>query len=384
MNSDSGGGYFNYEAQGGVLNISGNGIVGNPNMGSITDKTASVNFLGQGNRIYFAEGKELLIGRVNDVNTGNDFSVNVASISSDARNILYVDKIFVYGGINYSGEETSTTKSVLSFKGNTYLDSGDGSGTNVYLNPQNNENIWYGNWNGYNGGSAKLLVSSSNNELWIKDLILNDKQGDVPSYKSAKAIFEVSDSGNTIYLTNLYANRNKHNASSLIKIEAGNQIEVSGSIYADMEDNLRFEDVFDTATGEISNGTLFAFKSDAQADVSTIKYMGIDGGTLQANSFLLLDFSDVLAIKGTYEDKMIFEDFSSISGSILQNVYLTFDGESYFALNADGTFSNEIYGFVLNQTDGGLGYSLSIIPEPSAYAAIFSLFALFIAYRQKR
>ena len=384
LRPNSEGGFFNYEAENGILDISGNAIVGNPNTGSISDKTASINFLGFGNRINFASGKEILIGRVNDGNTGNNFSMNIESSRSDAKNILTADEIYVYGGLNYNGNSASTAQSILAFNGNTVLQANNSLGTDIYLNPKTADytNIWYGNWGGYNGGTAKFLVSSANNNLNIKDLFMNDtKDSNVSFINSPKSVWEISDAGNHIILDNLYINRSKENASSLIKIAAGNTINVSSDIYAGMEDNLRFEDVFDIATLDLSNGTLFAFKSDASASVSTING---SGGVLNIDAFLFLDFTDVSLEEGFSTSNMLFDGFSSISGSILQNVYLTFDGESYFSLS-DGKFSNEIYEFVLNGTNGGLGYTLTIIPEPSAYAAIFSLFALIVLiYRRNK
>lgn len=102
-------------------------------------------------------------------------------------------------------------------------------------------------------------------------------------------------------------------------------------------------------------------------------------------SYIDLDFSNLILGEGESVTTYLFMGYYALEGFASENVYLTFDGKNYYALDSDGKFANSRYEFELINEDSILGYSLSYVPEPSACAAVFGALALaFAAYLRRR
>lgn len=399
-------GAFEYAAVNGTLNIAGDAEVGNT-WSTFTDQTLSVNFLGSGNSINFASGKSINLSAVGGseadgslVNTGNTFTSTVASSDAEAPNTLSVDTIRIAGGVNYGGDEGSTSLSSMVFAGNTVLKSttntvtppdddpeqvvADRYYTDIYLN---NTDV--------NGGVSKLVVKNSNNVLNIDDLSVNSAWIDtsdpdvVSRYKNLpKAVVDFGGKGNTINIRWLSVNSFGVDASSVVKIAAGNDVTVGyeygtySRIEANMVSGLNFREVYNAETGELSNGTLFAFEgasNEGLVDVSTISIDSWNGASI--NAFILLDITDSFAeLSADFaQSAILFENLGSDPWGEDSEFYIQIgshiigEGESW------GNFSFDS----VDISDGKLVFNFTV-PEPSTCAAIFGALALALALYRRR
>ena len=388
-------GTFEYSATNGKLSTLGDIEVGNT-WSAFTDQTLTVNLLGSGNTISLAAGKQINLAAAggSPVNTGNTFAMNIASSDEEAPNTLIVDTIRMASGVNYDSGEASTSQSILSFNGNTVLKSvtntdtsdapADRYYTDIYINDAD-----------VNGGVNKLIVSNSNNVLNIDDLSINSAWIDTAAGQESrysnipKAIVDIGGRGNTVNIRWLSVNNFVVDASSVIKVAAGNDVTVGynwgiySRIEANMASGLNFKEVYNAQTGELSNGTMFVFEvasdPDGFAEVSTISVDSYNGASI--NAFILLDLTDCYEqlLSDWLQTATLFENLGSDPwgedtayfiqiGSIVLSV-----GEKY------GNFSFDS----VDDTNGTLIFNFTV-PEPSTYAAIFGTFALALALWRRR
>ncbi len=392
-------GSFTYESTNGTLDIAGEVKVGNP-WSSFTNNNLSFNVIGTGDTVKIAV--RLDIGDIGGTtSTGNTFSTTVKSNSSESVNTLIVDTITLRAGAGNKGENgssaeptapASTSVSTFNLGGNTVVkgyaerdtanDNPDDASTyndnrftsNLYLNDGSN-----------NGGTSKVLITNSNNTLSLETLEINvgGTYANTP-----KAIFDLGGTGNSVVAKWVNVNTGKKEASSIIKIAAGNTFNVGydyktySRLMVNMQDGLNFKDVYDAKTGELSNGSMFLFEADVKdgnPDVTRINVNSWNNGEI--NAFIVLDLTD--AIDGLEDGDYVSHLFRGLGEECFKlecEYYLKISdtivgvGEtSYNGIRFDGVTFND-----------GLKFNY-YVPEPSTYAAIFGVIALaFVAYRRRK
>lgn len=393
-------GTFEYSATDGTMTIAGDIEVGN-SWSSFTDQTLTVNLLGSGNTISLAAGKQINLAAVGGlaedgtlVNTGNTFTLNVASSDAEAPNTLVVDTVRMASGVNYDSDEASTSQSILSFNGNTVLKSVTNTDTSAEPVDRYYTDIFI-NDTEVNGGVNKLIVRNSNNVLNIDDLSINSAWIDTAAGQGSrytnipKAIVDIGGTGNTVNIRWLSVNNFGVDASSVIKVAAGNKVTVGynwgtySRIEANMASGLNFKEVYNAQTGELSNGTMFVFEaaadSDGFAEVSTISVESYNGASI--NAFILLDLTDSYSelLADWAQSVTLFENLGTDPwgedteyfiqiGSVVLGV-----GEKY------GNFSFDS----IDDSNGSLVFNFTV-PEPATYAAIFGALALVFAIWRRR
>ena len=199
---------------------------------------------------------------------------------------------------------------------------------------------------------------------------------------AGSAYLKVQDSGNTLKSSGSLSMTSQLNFDAVVSIEidADNTVSFNGIDMRQRDNSAR-----NAETGAFELGSRFLFNANEAGEVSTIGITN-SAATITLESYIDLDFSNLVLGEGESVTSYLFMGYGVISGLSNENVYLTFDGKNYYALDADGKFANGDYSFELINEDSMLGYTLThVVPEPSTYAAIFGAMSLaFAAYSRRR
>ena len=234
-------------------------------------------------------------------------------------------------------------------------------------------------WTRANLSNTSELIVKGGSTAEVGTLLFRPNE---PSNNVAgSAYVKVQGSGNVLKSTGTAELVNDLGLDAVVSIEldAGNEVifnRINMKQYTTAARNAE--------TGAFEQGSRFLFSCDEDGYVSTVG-LSDSTATMTLESYIDLDFSNLILGEGESVTTYLFMGYYALEGFASENVYLTFDGKNYYALDSDGKFANSRYEFELINEDSILGYSLSYVPEPSACAAVFGALALaFAAYLRRR
>lgn len=358
----------------------------NTNFGTNNGSNVSVEILGSGNTYSIdVTGRSFMMGDVNATHGAN--KIYVSSSDSSKRNYFGISGVNIFLRMNSSAESTASNtisigdNSDAEFTGNTCIGGSEGLdmaggratlemvGDNSMVRFYRDSTIGNNAGNGsQSGGSAKVLVSGSNNTfnsvgttVWINKVMTGGSNS-----------FEISGEYNTVSWQNIQVgNASSTGGTAKVSVQgsthnvsASDQLGVYGAEVVDDEGNV---------VG-VNGGTLEFIADDYAVSIINV------GRVVAFDGILSLDFSDVVIGKGEYAEFCLItasNDWSVIAEKLLA----TSDSENAH-VNVKTKSDEDIWEIIYN--GGSLYFAYTYVPEPSTYAAIFGLGALIFALARRR